>query len=175
MSVTLHTSLGPIKLEIFCDLVPRTSFNFLSLLTSGAYDSTEFHRNIPSFMVQAGSPSGKTKGGKSIWGEYFPDEFHPSLKHNQRGILSMANKGPNTNSSQFFITYERAPHLNNVYTIFGQVISGWDTLDAIERQPTGEKDRPVNRIVLERWEVHANPLADEGIVYEGVTGPPTIT
>ena len=96
MSVTLHTTVGDIKLEIFCDTCPRTSFNFLALAASGAYDGTIFHRNIKGFMVQGGSTEDKTgvKGGESIWGDVaFPDEFHPNNIHDKRGVLSMANKG----------------------------------------------------------------------------------
>lgn len=95
MSVTLHTSVGDIKLEIFCDTCPRTAFNFLALAASGAYDGTIFHRNIKGFMVQGGSTEDKTgvKGGESIWGDVaFPDEFHPNNMHDKRGVLSMANK-----------------------------------------------------------------------------------
>ncbi|CAB1099398.1 unnamed protein product [Ectocarpus sp. CCAP 1310/34] len=88
---------------------------------SGYYDGTKFHRNIKGFMVQGGDPLGTGKGGESIWGGPFPDEFHPDNKHDRRGMVSMASKGPNTNKSQFFITYTRQPHLNNVYTVFGKV------------------------------------------------------
>lgn len=96
MSVTLHTSIGDLKFEIFCDTAPRTAFNFLALCTSGAYDDTVCHRNIKGFMVQAGDTADKTgvKGGESIWGAVpFPDEFHPNNLHDKRGVLSMANKG----------------------------------------------------------------------------------
>ena len=103
-------------------------------------------------MIQGGDPTGTGKGGESIWGGKFNDEFHPDIKHDVRGQLSMANTGVNTNGSQFFITYERQPHLNNVYTIFGRVLDGWDTLDQMERLPVqGEaatkkrnKHRPIN-------------------------------
>ena len=133
MSVTIHTTHGPLKLELFCSLVPRTCFNFLSLAASGFYDNSLFHRLIPQFMIQGGAPAGKTKGGDSIWGGAFNDEFHPDLKHDRRGVLSMANKGPNTQRSQFFVTFERQPHLNNTYTVFGRVIDYLDTLDVMER------------------------------------------
>ena len=113
MSVTLHTNLGTIKLEIFCDTVPRTSFNFLALAASGYYDGTIFHRNVKGFMVQGGDPTGTGKGGESIWGGKFSDEIRAENTHSARGIVSMANSGPGTNASQFFITYAKHPHLDN--------------------------------------------------------------
>ena len=124
-------------------------------------------------MIQGGDPTGSGKGGESIWGGHFEDEFHPANVHNQRGVVSMANKGPNTNRSQFFITYERQPHLNNVYTVFGRVIGGWEVLDKMEMlQVQGKKNRPLKPPVVERVTIHANPLADEGIIYPTKTGPP---
>jgi peptidyl-prolyl cis-trans isomerase-like 3 len=113
MSVTLHTNHGDVKLEIFCDSVPRTAFNFLALAASGYYDGTLLHRNVRSFMVQGGDPTGTGKGGESIWGGKFPDEIRAELTHSARGTLSMANSGPGTNASQFFITYAKHPHLDN--------------------------------------------------------------
>ncbi|KAJ8604322.1 hypothetical protein CTAYLR_002485 [Chrysophaeum taylorii] len=171
MSVTLHTSLGDIKLEVFCDTAPRTSFNFLALAASGYYDGTLFHRNIPGFMVQGGDPTGTGKGGTSIWGGAFPDEFHPDNLHT-RGTVSMANKGPGTNTSQFFITFAAQPHLNNKYTVFGKVIHGLDTLDAIEKVPVGPKDRPSTDVILTSITVRANPLAERDIVYRSPTDTP---
>lgn len=97
MSVTLHTSLGDIKIELYVDETPRTCTNFLALAASGKYDNTLFHRNIKEFMIQGGDPTGTGKGGESIWGGAFPDEFHSSLRHVRRGMVSMANKGPNSN------------------------------------------------------------------------------
>lgn len=97
MAVTLHTSLGDIKLELYADDVPKTCANFLALAASGKYDNTLFHRNIKGFMIQGGDPTGTGKGGESIWGGAFSDEFRPTLRHSRRGIVSMANKGPNTN------------------------------------------------------------------------------
>eukprot|EP00276_Gloeochaete_wittrockiana_P014356 CAMPEP_0184352904 /NCGR_PEP_ID=MMETSP1089-20130417/72294_1 /TAXON_ID=38269 ORGANISM="Gloeochaete wittrockiana, Strain SAG46.84" /NCGR_SAMPLE_ID=MMETSP1089 /ASSEMBLY_ACC=CAM_ASM_000445 /LENGTH=157 /DNA_ID=CAMNT_0026687895 /DNA_START=51 /DNA_END=520 /DNA_ORIENTATION=+ len=157
MSVTLHTNLGDIKIEVYCDQVPRASENFLALCASGYYDNTLFHRNIKGFMIQGGDPSGTGKGGKSIWGKKFPDEFVPSLKHGQRGVVSMANSGPDSNGSQFFITYQKHPHLNNKYTIIGQVIHGWDSLSAMEKIPSDSKHRPSSDISLLSVSIHANP------------------
>uniref|UniRef100_A0A7S1ZV93 Peptidyl-prolyl cis-trans isomerase n=1 Tax=Trieres chinensis TaxID=1514140 RepID=A0A7S1ZV93_TRICV len=178
MAVTLHTSLGDLKFEIFCDTAPRTSFNFLALCASGYYEGAMFHRNMKSFMAQGGDPTGTGKGGESIWGGTFGDEFHPDNVHDRRGVLSMANKGPGTNRSQFFVTYERQPHLNNVHTVFGRLLDGWDVLDQMERLPVegGKKksraNRPVDPPVIQRVTIHANPLADEGIVYPTKDGPP---
>lgn len=136
----------PLQIELYCDTVPRTTFNFLSLAASGYYTGTIFHRNIKGFMVQGGDPTGGGKGGASIWGGKFADEIHPDNKHTSRGIVSMANSGPNTNGSQFFITYARHPHLDNNYTVFGKVIDGLDTLDAIERTPCSDKHRPLKEV-----------------------------
>ena len=105
--------------------MPRTTFNFLALAASGYYDGTLFHRNIKGFMVQGGDPTGAGKGGASIWGGKFADEIHPENKHSARGILAMANSGPNTNGSQFYITYAKHPHLDNSYSVFGKLIDGF--------------------------------------------------
>lgn len=178
MSVTLHTSLGDIKVEIFCDTAPRTSFNFLALAASGNYDGTIFHRNMKGFMIQGGDPTGTGKGGESIWSGEFDDEFHPDNTHDKRGILSMANKGPNTQRCQFFITYERQPHLNNVYTVFGKVLDGWDVLDQMEKLPAvgGTKkslvNKPIKPPIIEKILIHSNPLADDDLVYPTKNGAP---
>eukprot|EP00613_Pedinella_sp_CCMP2098_P001051 CAMPEP_0171636032 /NCGR_PEP_ID=MMETSP0990-20121206/27111_1 /TAXON_ID=483369 /ORGANISM="non described non described, Strain CCMP2098" /LENGTH=175 /DNA_ID=CAMNT_0012207971 /DNA_START=89 /DNA_END=616 /DNA_ORIENTATION=- len=172
MAVTLHTSLGDLKMEISCDLVPRSSFNFLALAASGAYNGTVFHRNIKGFMLQGGDPTGTGKGGESIWGGTFDDELSGELRHDRRGIVSMANKGPNTNRAQFFITYGKQPHLNNKYTVIGRIIDGFETLDAMERVPVGKKDKPLSDMHLRSITIHANPLAEENIVYPSPTGPP---
>nr|GMC75622.1 peptidyl-prolyl cis-trans isomerase CYP18-1 [Ipomoea batatas]GME02848.1 peptidyl-prolyl cis-trans isomerase CYP18-1 [Ipomoea batatas] len=133
--------------------------NFLALCASGYYDGTIFHRNIKGFMIQGGDPTGTGKGGTSIWGKKFNDEIRESLKHNARGILSMANSGPNTNGSQFFLTYGKQPHLNGLYTIFGKVIHGFEVLDLMEKAQIGPGDRPLAEIRLNRVTIHANPLA----------------
>mmetsp|Transcript_18599 Transcript_18599/g.59738 ORF Transcript_18599/g.59738 Transcript_18599/m.59738 type:complete len:177 (+) Transcript_18599:70-600(+) len=174
MSVTLHTNLGDLKAELFCDSVPRTTFNFLALAASGYYDGTLFHRNIKGFMVQGGDPTGAGKGGASIWGGKFADEIHPENKHSARGILAMANSGPNTNGSQFYITYAKHPHLDNSYSVFGKLIDGFETLNAIERTPCNEKHRPLSEIRLEHVTIHANPLADQMITFPSATGAPDV-
>eukprot|EP00041_Stephanoeca_diplocostata_P033204 m.1092089 g.1092089 ORF g.1092089 m.1092089 type:complete len:164 (-) comp24292_c0_seq11:4073-4564(-) len=161
MSVTFHTDLGDLKVELFCDQVHKTCLNFLALCASNYYDGCLIHRNIKGFMMQTGDPTGTGKGGTSIWGKKFEDELVDNLKHNQRGILSMANSGPNTNGSQFFITYGKAAHLDRKYTVFGKLIDGFDTLDYIERaQVDAATNRPVNDIHIRSVTVHANPIAD---------------
>ncbi|KAJ3351422.1 Peptidyl-prolyl cis-trans isomerase-like 3 [Entophlyctis luteolus] len=160
MSLTLHTDLGDIKVEIFCEAVPRSAENFIALAASGYYNNNLFHRNIKGFMVQTGDPTNTGKGGQSIYGAPFADEIKATLKHNARGILSMANKGPDTNRSQFFITYGKQPHLDANYTVFGKVIDGFDTLDALEKVPVEEKThRPLQDVRIKSVTVHANPLA----------------
>jgi len=164
MSVTLHTSLGELKIEIFCEAVPKTAENFLALCASGYYDDVIFHRNIKGFMIQTGDPTGSGKGGQSIWGRPFNDEIRSTLKFNSRGIVAMANSGPDTNKSQFFITYSKQSHLDTKYTIFGKVIDGQDTtLDAMEAIPTTDKFRPVHEIRLHKMVVHANPIAEAAV------------
>jgi len=116
-SVTLHTNLGDLKIELFCEEAPKTTTNFLALCASNHYDGTTFHRNIRGFMIQGGDPTGTGKGGKSIYDSpngKFEDEIVDSLTHYKRGICSMANSGPNTNGSQFFITYKAHSHLNGM-------------------------------------------------------------
>ena len=159
MSVTLNTSAGDLKLELACDVVPRTCENFLALCATGAYDGTAFHRLIPGFMVQGGDPTGTGRGGTSVWGGKLADEFSPLLRHDARGVVAMANRGPDTNGSQFYIMFAKAPHLNGRYTVFGRVIDGWDTLDAIERTPVDAKHHPLTPIVIRSCVIHANPLA----------------
>lgn len=160
MAVTLHTDLGDLKLELFCDKCPRTCENFLALCASNYYNGCVFHRNIKGFIVQTGDPSGTGKGGTSIWGKKFADEFHESLRHNVRGAISMANSGPDTNASQFFITYDKQPHLDLKYTLFAKVIDGWEVLDSLEAQPVKEKYRPLNDTCIRDVTIHANPIAD---------------
>ncbi|KAG8961991.1 Peptidyl-prolyl cis-trans isomerase cyp10 [Tulasnella sp. 419] len=159
MSVTLHTSLGDLKIEVFCEAVPKTAENFLALCASGSYDDCLFHRNIKNFMIQTGDPTNTGKGGQSIWGKPFPDEIRSTLKFNARGVVAMANSGPDTNKSQFFITYSKQGHLEGKYTIFGKVIDGHDTLDAMEKVPVNEKSRPLKEIKLINVTIHANPIA----------------
>ncbi|KAI5449933.1 Peptidyl-prolyl cis-trans isomerase cyp10 [Naganishia albida] len=161
MSVTLHTNLGDLKIEVFCESTPKAAKNFLALCAAGVYDNNIFHRNIKTFMIQTGDPTGTGKGGQSIYGAPFEDEIRPTLKFNARGIVACANAGPNTNKSQFFITYGKQPSLDGKYTIFGKVIDGADsTLDAMEKVPVNPKHRPLQEIKLLSVTIHANPIAD---------------
>ncbi|KAF2856167.1 peptidyl-prolyl cis-trans isomeras-like protein-like 3 [Plenodomus tracheiphilus IPT5] len=164
MSVTLHTSRGDIKLEIFCETVPKTAENFLALCASGFYNGSPFHRMIPNFIIQGGSPASdpKSKTSTSIYdtpNQLFEDEIRPALRHNARGIVSMANKGPSTNGSQFFITFAAAPHLDGKNTVFGKVLEGWEVLDDLEKLAVDKKSRPQERVEILKATIHANPLA----------------
>lgn len=125
---TLETAKGNIVIQLFADKVPQTVNNFVFLAREGFYDHTTFHRVIPGFMAQAGDPTGRGTGGP---GYRFADEFHPALKHDGPGVLSMANAGPHTNGSQFFITFAATPWLDGKHAVFGKVIAGLDVLKAI--------------------------------------------
>ncbi len=127
-SATFSTDKGDIQVELFADKAPRTVNNFVFLAREGFYNGTIFHRVIADFMAQGGDPTGTGTGGP---GYRFADEFHPSLKHNKPGMLSMANAGPNTNGSQFFLTHVPTPWLDGKHAIFGQVVQGLDVLLSI--------------------------------------------
>lgn len=127
-TATIETPKGTIKLELFADKTPKTVANFEKLAKSGFYDGLTFHRVIKDFMIQGGCPNGTGTGGP---GYQFEDEFHPDLKHIGPGILSMANAGPNTNGSQFFITHVACPWLDGKHTVFGKVLEGQDVVDKI--------------------------------------------
>ncbi len=125
---TIETSKGTIKVELFADKVPKTVENFETLIGKGFYNGLKFHRVIPDFMIQTGCPKGTGTGDA---GYKFKDEFHKELRHNGPGILSMANAGPNTNGSQFFITHVATPHLDGKHSVFGKVIEGQDVVNKI--------------------------------------------
>ena len=127
---TFETDKGNIRIELFAEQTPITIKKFEQLCEKKFYDGLTFHRVIPNFMVQGGCPQGTGTGGP---GYQFEDEFHPDLKHDGPGVLSMANAGPNTNGSQFFITHAAQPHLDNMHTVFGKVIEGQDIVDAISQ------------------------------------------
>ena len=170
-TATLHTNRGDITVELFADRAPRTVENFLGLATgsdddaepapgSGAWEDPEtgetrtdplysgvlFHRVIEGFMLQGGDPTGTGRGGP---GYTFDDEFHPELRHDGPGVLSMANAGPNTNGSQFFITLDATPHLDDRHSVFGEVTDGMDVVEEIGSVETDRNDRPVDDVVLE--------------------------
>ena len=129
-TATFKTEKGDIVVELYADRAPRTVENFVNLARAGFYDGTTFHRVISGFMAQGGDPTGTGTGGP---GYQFADEFHPTLRHDAAGILSMANAGPGTNGSQFFLTYGPTPHLDDRHSVFGRVTSGMDVLQAIRR------------------------------------------
>jgi peptidyl-prolyl cis-trans isomerase A (cyclophilin A) len=157
---TFKTSMGEVVVRLFEDKAPKTVENFVGLATGTTewtdprtgqkvkrplYNGTIFHRVIPNFMIQGGDPLGRGTGGP---GYRFNDEFHPDLRHNKPGILSMANAGPNTNGSQFFITTVPTPHLDNRHSVFGEVVKGQEVVVAIENVPRGPGDRPLKDVVL---------------------------
>lgn len=158
---TLKTSIGDIVIQLFEDKAPKTVANFVDLATGAKewtdpktgnkvkrplYNGTIFHRVIPGFMIQGGDPLGNGTGGP---GYRFEDEFHPDLKHSKAGILSMANSGPNSNGSQFFITYKATPWLDGKHSVFGEVIKGQNVVDAIGNVPRDLRDRPIKDVVLQ--------------------------
>ena len=145
---TIRTSQGDIHIELFCQKAPRTCYNFISLARRGYYTGVKFHRLIPGFVLQGGDPTGTGGGGTSIWNRPFKDEFAQGLSHNARGVISMANKGPNTNTSQFFITFSQATHLDRVHPIFAKLIGGLDVLERIEQLETTSAARPVKPLLI---------------------------
>lgn len=177
--VEMQTSKGNIKIKLFPDQAPKAVENFIKHSKDGYYDGLIFHRVIQDFMIQGGDPEGSGMGGESIYGEAFEDEFSNEL-YNIRGALSMANSGPNTNGSQFFIVqnttldpslkeqmekagypeeiikaYEKGgtPWLDNKHTVFGQVVEGMDVVDSIAAVETAEQDKPAEDVVIEKIEV----------------------
>lgn len=177
--VVMNTTLGPIKIKLFPEIAPKTVENFLTHAENGYYDGIIFHRVIKDFMIQGGDPTGTGMGGESIYGDTFEDEFSMQL-FNLRGALSMANAGPGTNGSQFFIVQAQSahasveqlknggwpeeiaeaygemggtPHLDQKHTVFGQVIEGMDTVDKIAAVETGRQDKPVEDVKIESIEI----------------------
>jgi peptidyl-prolyl cis-trans isomerase A (cyclophilin A) len=142
---TIQTTLGTFKVHLFADKVPQTAENFITLSQKKFYEGIIFHRVIKGFMSQTGDPTGTGSGGP---GYAFPDEFHKDLRHNRAGLLSMANRGPNTGGSQFFITAGPTPHLDDRHAIFGEVIEGLDVCEKINQAKTGANDRPVEEIKI---------------------------
>jgi peptidyl-prolyl cis-trans isomerase-like protein 2 len=157
----ISTNLGVLNIELLPEHAPKAVWNFVKLAQKGYYKDTIFHRNIKGFMIQGGDPTGTGRGGQSIWGKPFNDEFEGPERHSQRGVLSMANKGKNTNTSQFFITYRAVPHLDLKHTIFAKVVGGLDTtLRSMELAEVGEKDKPVDDIEIHDIVVFVDPFEE---------------
>lgn len=141
--IVLETNQGEIKIKLMPEVAPKACENFIGLVKKGYYDGLIFHRVIKGFMVQGGDPTGTGTGGESIWGKPFPDEVTTSVKFDKPYLLAMANAGPNTNGSQFFITTVPTSWLNMRHTIFGEVVSGKDIVGTIENTPTDPRDKPL--------------------------------
>jgi peptidyl-prolyl cis-trans isomerase-like 1 len=141
-------SMGSFTCELYWEHAPRTCHNFAALAQRGYYNNCKFHRVIPNFMVQTGDPTATGRGGASIYGKSFEDEIHPELRHTGAGILSMANSGPHTNGSQFFVTLAPTQFLDGKHAIFGRVSSGLKVLDMIGKVQTDSDDRPMCDVVI---------------------------
>jgi cyclophilin family peptidyl-prolyl cis-trans isomerase len=146
-TITMKTNHGTIEAEMFADVAPKTAGNFIELAKKGFYDGVIFHRVIDGFMIQGGDPTGTGRGGP---GYQIDDEFAPGLAHTHAGIFSMANAGPNSGGSQFFITLAATPWLDGKHAIFGTVTAGLDVVKAIGKLQTGPGDRPVKDVVMEK-------------------------
>ena len=140
-----NTNKGNFKVELFGDKAPLTVGNFIKLVDKGFYNGLIFHRVIPNFMIQSGCPHGNGRGGP---GYTIRDEFHPDLKHDSKGILSMANAGPNTGGSQFFITVAPTPWLDKHHSIFGKVVEGMNVVESISKVQTDRTDKPLQNIII---------------------------
>ncbi len=141
--IVMETTQGTIEIELKPDVAPKACENMIKLAAKGYYDGIVFHRIIKQFMIQGGDPTGTGSGGESIWGKPFADECTPSVTFDKPGLLAMANAGPGTNGSQFFITTAETPWLNGNHTIFGEVTKGYDVVQKLEAVETGMQDRPV--------------------------------
>ena len=147
VTAKFETTEGNFEIKLFHEKAPMTVSNFVQLLKKGFYNGTIFHRVIPNFMIQGGDPQGTGMGGP---GYEFSDEFHPDLKHDKKGILSMANSGPNTNGSQFFITVAPTPHLDNKHSVFGEVIKGYDIVEKISKVKRDSRDKPEKEVKIKK-------------------------
>ena len=145
--VTMRTNKGDIVIKLYTDVAPKACENFISLSARGYYDGLIFHRVIKDFMIQGGDPTGTGRGGESVWGRPFEDECSKSVAFTKKGLLAMANAGPKTNGSQFFITTNvgNTRHLHMKHTIFGEVVSGMDVVTAIEKTPVNKMDAPLDK------------------------------
>jgi peptidylprolyl isomerase len=142
-NVMLETTQGPVEIELMPSIAPLAVANFVGHIESGYYNDLTFHRVIDGFMIQGGDPLGTGTGGESIWGKNFPDEFSDEARFDVEGMLAMANSGPMTNGSQFFITTSKPEWLNDKHTIFGKVVEGYDNVKKLEKVETGAQDKPV--------------------------------
>ncbi|HSM36173.1 MAG TPA: peptidylprolyl isomerase [Longimicrobiales bacterium] len=149
-TATIETNHGSFSIELFEERAPKTTANFIDLAEKGYYDGVVFHRIIEGFMIQGGDPTGTGRGGP---GYTIPDEFHPELGHEGPGILSMANAGPNTGGSQFFITLAPTAWLDGKHAVFGKVTDGLDVVQAIGSLPTDRGDRPLEPVTIESVQV----------------------
>ena len=148
--VILETNEGNITLKLYPKIAPKAVKNFVELSKRGYYNGLTFHRVIKGFMIQGGDPTGTGMGGESIYGKVFENEYAPNVIFDKPGILAMANAGPNTNASQFFITTKPTPWLNGAYTIFGKVVDGFDVVKKIENTKTGANDRPLKKEYIKK-------------------------
>lgn len=148
--VILETNQGQIEVRLFSDVAPKSVENFVGLVKKGYYDGIIFHRVIKEFMIQGGDPTGTGRGGESLWGAPFEDEVDASIQFDRKGLLAMANAGPGTNGSQFFITTAKTPWLNMRHTIFGEVSAGYDVVEKIENTKTGFGDKPTEDQVIQK-------------------------
>lgn len=146
--IEIETNLGTFEVALRPDIAPKASENFLTHAKEGYYNGIIFHRVIKGFMIQGGDPTGTGRGGKSIWGTPFEDEVTDSVKFDHPGLLAMANAGPKTNGSQFFITTAATPWLNKKHTIFGEVVKGYDVIQKIESVEKAPGDRPIQEVKI---------------------------
>lgn len=158
--VRLQTNHGAFNIELLPENAPKAVWNFVRLAQKGYYNGVVCHRNIRNFMLQTGDPTGTGRDGTSTWGKNFEDELDGPLKHDGRGVVSMANKGKNTNSSQFFITYRAASHLDRKHTIFGRVVDGMDVLKKLEDVPVDSNDRPKEEVKIVEAVVYVDPFEE---------------
>jgi peptidylprolyl isomerase len=141
--IVLETNQGNIEIKLMPLAAPRACENFFTLVKKGYYNGVIFHRVIKNFMIQGGDPTGTGRGGESIWGKPFKDEVSQDLQFDKKGLVAMANAGPNTNGSQFFIATAKTPWLNMKHTIFGEVVSGYEVVEKIENTAKDSSDRPI--------------------------------
>ena len=149
----IHTNQGDITVELYPKIAPKAVKNFIELSKRGYYNGVIFHRVIKNFMIQGGDPTGTGRGGESIYGHVFENEYKPNVVFDKPGLLAMANRGPNTNGSQFFITVRPTPWLNGGYTIFGKVIKGFDVVQKINNTPVDSHDKPLSKQVIKNIEI----------------------